>query len=235
MNEHFSKEELIARGWKAAQIDAVLDRADEFGPSGHWLNRTGKPYYLQDRVEVAAYRVGLASERPEDSLSNKWVFSEKPTSRPELTVDFHRLAEAVKEGASQALWSLRLCHPVLGRRPGTRESEKVLIEESLMALIARVFGPKLKTSDSLDRFLLERSTGAAQSLGPNWPATTAVRVARRAGYVSVATGEKAMRRSLDALALVHAGVVKSWDGRKLNLVEFLQYAPKLRFDSQVIA
>lgn len=59
-----SQEDLVAQGWSKRQIDAALDGPDEVGPSGHWLNATGRPHYDRDRVAVAAYRVGIQKQRP---------------------------------------------------------------------------------------------------------------------------------------------------------------------------
>ena len=45
-----SKDDLLSMGWTARQVEAALDEPDEVGPSGHWYNSNGKPYYLRDRV-----------------------------------------------------------------------------------------------------------------------------------------------------------------------------------------
>ena len=105
-----AKDELIASGWKERQVDAVLDEPDEAGPSGHWMNTHGKPYYFKDRVEVASFRIGLGSIRPPETWWRKWEHSEKPTSLPELTIDFHSLANLVIDHASRKFGALRLSH-----------------------------------------------------------------------------------------------------------------------------
>jgi hypothetical protein len=64
MPDLVSKDELIAVGWKDRQVDAALDEPDEHGPSRHWQNTSGTPYYRKDRVAVAAYRTGLTNRSP---------------------------------------------------------------------------------------------------------------------------------------------------------------------------
>jgi hypothetical protein len=88
-----SKDELIAAGWKDRQVDAALDEADEFGPSGHWRNTTGKPYYNRDRVAVASYRIGLTDQKPTDAQWKRWSNSIEPTAPPLLTFDFRAPAD----------------------------------------------------------------------------------------------------------------------------------------------
>ncbi len=155
-----SKNELLDAGWKERQVDAALDEPDEFGPAGHWLNTRGKPYYLKDRVSIAAFRLGLTRERPLETDWKKWAQSEKPTSPPELTVDFHRIADTCITSASRQFWSLRLSHPVMGRQGGTREKEEMLIEQVLIKLVEYAFGDKLKDSNALHHYLTERSVSA---------------------------------------------------------------------------
>jgi hypothetical protein len=56
----FSKSELLKRGWTERQIGLALDEADEYGPSNHWLNEYGEPFYDADRVEIAAHYLGIS-------------------------------------------------------------------------------------------------------------------------------------------------------------------------------
>lgn len=63
--ELVSKEELMANGWPSRLVDEALDLPDETGPSGHWLNTHGKPYYLRERVEIAWYRMGRTDTAPD--------------------------------------------------------------------------------------------------------------------------------------------------------------------------
>lgn len=225
-----SKQELLAAGWNERQIDAALDRPDEVRPSGHWLNTYGKPYFLRERVAVAAYRIGLAEQKPEASIWEKWVNHESPTFPPELTFDFHRLAGACLPGSSRELGRLRISHPVLGRLPGTRDKETKLIKEILIALVGQAFGVVLAGTRELNRFLSERADNAAELLGDPWPEGIEVRRANRSSYVSRATGTRAMQRFINALAFVHAGRILSHDGRILEVTKLLIYAPTLRFD-----
>ena len=230
-----SQEELVALGWTKRQIEAALDEPDEVGPSGHWLNTSGKPYYDRDRVAVAAYRIGLRKERPTDAEWQKWARGASPTSLPVMTADFHRLAEACLPGVTDRFWSLRLSHPIFGRRPGDREDEVALIEQCLMQLVRAAFGTDVAGAASLERFLREQSATAAEVLGDGWPEGIIVRPAGRASYVSKATSKKAMERFVCALSLVHVGAVTGPLGQLVNLREFLVYAPRMRFDRRSLA
>lgn len=230
-----SQEELVALGWTKRQIEAALDEPDEVGPSGHWLNTSGKPYYDRDRVAVAAYRIGLRKERPTDAQWQKWARGASPTSLPVMTADFHRLAESCKLGVSRRFRSLRISHPVMGRLPGTRATEVLLIEECLIQLVKAAFGTDVASADGLETFLREKSVTAAEVLGEGWPEGIVVRPARRASYVSKATSKKAIERFLCALSLVHVGAVTGAVGQRVNLREFLVYAPRMRFDRRSLA
>lgn len=225
-----SKEELFAAGWKERQIDAALDEPDEVGPSGHWLNTSGKPYYDRDRVAVAAYRIGLRLEKPLDAQWTKWEKSDKPSSLPLLTIDFHRLADECMKGASHQFRSLRLSHPVMGRQGGTRDKEKLLIEEVLTKLVLHASGVRLVNHQALEHYLFERSALASQTLGEHWPGDVVIRPARRTSYVSKATGNKSIQRCIDAISLVHTGQVQGADGKKFALIDLLIFSPRLRFD-----
>lgn len=230
-----SQEELVALGWTKRQIEAALDEPDEVGPSGHWLNTSGKPYYDRDRVAVAAYRIGLREERPTDAQLQKWSGRASPTSLPVMSADFHRLAEACQPGVSRRFRSLRISHPLMGRLPGTRASEGLLIEECLIQLVKVAFGTDVASADGLEKFLRKKSAIAADVLGDGWPEGIVVRPARRASYVSKATSKKAMERFVCALSLVHVGAVTGPLGHLVNLREFLVYAPRMRFDRRNLA
>ena len=230
-----SKDELIAAGWNSRQIHAALDEPDEVGPSGHWLNASGKPYYERERVAVAAFRIGLSDDEPSPNVWTKWARSELPTSLPTLTMSFHRLADSCIDGASHKFSSLRLSHPIMGRQGGTREREKKLIEDVLFCLVGHAFDVALKNSIELDQFLRDRAVIAAPSLGEHWPNGIAVRCVRRASYVSRATGKRSIQRCIDAMSLVHTGQVRSADARALDLIPLLVQAPSLRFDRRALS
>jgi hypothetical protein len=230
-----SQEELLAVGWKKRQIEAALDEPDEVGPSGHWLNTSGKPYYDRDRAAVAAYRIGLQKELPTDAQWRKWARSTRPTSLPVLTADFHRIADAWLPGVSNRFWSLRLSHPVLGRRPRTREEEALLIDDCLIQMVKAAFGIELENEEELEKFLTEKSTTAAQSLGVGWSEGIVVRPAGRTSYVSKATSKKAVERFICALSLLHVGAVKGVLGQLVNMRKVLVDSPRMRFDSMTLS
>jgi hypothetical protein len=191
--ELVSKDELIAAGWKNRQVDAALDEADEHGPSGHWRNTSGKPYYYKDRVAVASYRIGLTDQRPTDAQWKRWADSIEPTAPPLLTFDFHRLADRGIPDVSRRLWSLRLSHPVAGRLPGTLEKELLLIDEVLMKLVQLAFHVDLMNRVDLKRFLVDKAKSASSALGPHWSENVVARPSRRFSYVSKATSNKSIQ------------------------------------------
>jgi hypothetical protein len=226
----YSKEELISAGWKERQIQAALDEADEFGPSGHWLNTTGKPFYDKGRIEIAAYRIGLSNTKPDAALWSKWENSIKPTSTPVLSFKFHYLANECKPGISREFRSLRLSHPVMGRLPGTRSKEKEVIEGVLMEMVERASGQKLRGFNKLEDYLSGRTDTALQSLGQYWRKDVAVRPARRSSYISKGKSEIVVQRFIDSLALIHVGMVTDHNDQPLNIVEMLIKSPRIRFD-----
>lgn len=225
-----SKEDLIAAGWKSRQIDAALDDPDETGPSGHWMNKSGKPFYLRERAEVAAYRIGLSPQAPSAEVWDRWKDSERPTSLPLLTFDFHKLAEKCMPGVSREFWSLRLSHPVVGQRPGSETKEAALIERVLLEMTQQAFDVRVGGQAGLSSFLQDRAGMASWSLGPTWPGDVMLRPAYRASYVSKAAGKAHMQKALDALALVRCGQIVSPGGAWAELVDMLQRSPQVRFD-----
>jgi hypothetical protein len=174
-----SKDEMIAAGWKDRQVDAALDEPDEYGPSGHWRNTSGKPYYYKDRVAVAAYRTGLTKQKPIDEQWKRWADSIEPTAPPLLTFDFHRLANECIPNVSGHFWSLRLSHPIAGRPPGMEEKELLLIDEVLIKLVQLAYHVDLTNHVDLARFLAKKAKSASGALGPYWPDNVVARPARR--------------------------------------------------------
>lgn len=225
-----SKDDLIAVGWKARQIDAVLDDPDEVGPSGHWLSSSGKPYYLRDRVAVAAFRTGITEQKPTADVWNKWKSSAKPTSTPVSTFDFHRIADDCHAGTSRKFRSLRLTHPVIGRQPGTRDAEGDLIETVLRMLVQKSCGLNLVNASDISQFFSERSALSSAQSKKSWPQNLVVRSALRASYVSKATGKQTVEKFLDAMALVHVGAIRGYDSKVFEVRNLLICAPQVRFD-----
>jgi len=228
--EFVSKDDLLAAGWTALKIDAALDEADEVGPTGHWLNTAGKPYYHRDRVAVAAYRIGLKSEMPLSAQWTTWAQKAKPTALPLATFNFHRLADVVLSSENERFFSLRLSHPVLGRRVGTKDEERLLIEEVLKKLVMKVSGLQLESQKALLHFFSEKSVLAARGSEIQRPDEIVVRPARRLSYVSKAVSDKSIQRFIDVISLVHAGLVKDHDGQQIELIELLLHSPQFRLD-----
>ena len=229
-----SKDELIDDGWPNRQVDAALDAPDAVGPCGHWLNPHGKPFYNRERVAVAAYRMGLSDEAPPESHWAWWKNSLQPTCLPQLTFDFHRLANAYLPGSSHEFWSLRLSHPVAGRQPGTDSQESVLIERALIAIVSVTLGRVLDNWQALTDFLAERLAEASRAFGQCWPESVLIRPAYRSSYLSRATGKRSVQRFLNVLALTHAGLMRDANGEALELLQLLIGTPRFRIDPSAI-
>jgi hypothetical protein len=228
--KRFSREDLINDGWSDRSIDAALDAADEYGPSGHWLNKIGKPFYDAERVTVAAFKTGISKTRPSEKQLVFWGASEQPSSLPLLTFNFHRLAEVCDPSVSREFRSLRLSHPALGRQDGTLEKERQLIVKTLVKLIEYVLAIKLKDFNALTQYLSNRSMKEAAPLRAKLPVNVVVRKARRSSYVSRGTGTRSIQRFIDVLALICSGLLLGVDGEKIDLIDLLIRAPKFRID-----
>jgi hypothetical protein len=228
--DSLSKQELIASGWTERLIDAALDEPDEVGPTGHWLNTSGKPLYHPDRVAVAAYRIGLTDKKPEPAIWSAWIGGEKPTAMPLMTSDFHRIAEACIPGSSREIRTLRISHPVMGRLPVTRDQEMEAIGNILKAMVIKVHGAEMAKQSSLDGLLHNIAADAISELGDPWPKGVIARKAHRSSYISKAVGLPTMRKFLNAIALIYAGQVRSPDGKESHAINWLIRAPKMRFD-----
>jgi hypothetical protein len=225
-----SRADLHADGWTDRKIDAALDEADEYGPSGHGRNTTGVPYYDASRVAVAAYRVGLSTTKPPGDKLIFWQFSLQPTSFPIATIDFHRLAEVCLPGSRHEFYSLRLSHPVGGRRPGTRKKEADLIKRVLQAMLNVADGGGHEASINITAQLAARARDASQRLGQSWSHDVCLRPALRQSYVSRASSTRAISCALDILSMMHVGVLKTPTKDAEPLVDLLIKWPVLRFD-----
>jgi hypothetical protein len=230
-----SREELISVGWSDRLIDAALDAADEYGPSGHWLNKTGKPYYDEERVKVAAFKTGISKIQPNQKQLALWGASERPTSLPLLTFNFHRLADVCDPSVSREFWSLRLSHPGLGRQGGTLEKERLLIVKTLIKLIEYSSAVKLENFNALTQYLSDQSVKEAASLRAKLPVNAVVRKARRSSYVSRGTGIRSIQRFIDVLVMIYSGLVLGVDGQKVDPIDLLIRSPKFRIDFQELA
>ena len=228
--EFITVQELLAEGWKERQITAALDRADDFGPSKHWFNTTGTPLYYRDRVAVAAFRCGISGTKPGEDLWKKWKDSHRPTSLPVLTFDFHRLADEVLPGSRSEIWELRLAHPRLGRRPWTVGDEKTIIEKVLLAMIQTTSNKLISTREDFEQFMLEHALQASSRLGREWPDDVVVRPALRRSYISRATGPQTIAKFLDAISMVHSGLIKMAQNTYVDYSELLIKSGRLRFD-----
>ena len=222
--------QLLAMGWTERMVKAALDEPDEVGPAGHWLNTSGKPYYHPGRVAVAAYRVGLADHKPDLSTWNTWVSGAKPTGLPIVTFDFHRIAGACKPGARGHLDGLRICHPYWGRQRGTETREAIFIIKVLMLLIRKTHGIEMAVRHDLDVFFEDTADKAVSELGEPWPKGVVARKAHYANYVSKAVSLSAMRKFVNALALIHTGRMRLPDEEASDVVRWLIRAPRMRFD-----
>ena len=231
MTAAISKNELLERGWTDRQIGLTLDKADEYGPCGHWLNSYGEPFFDAERVAVAAYYLGLTGfPKPTDQELAWWNSASKPTRLPVLTFDFHRLSAAYAPTLSREFGGLRISHPILGRVPGTQQEEAELIENIICMLLTRDEEIEVTGwSDAEDR-LISRAEAAENRLGSPWPNVVA-RPMRRTTHIAKGTGPRALARALDALSLLYTVRVELvGEVHQSSLAELLVYSPALRFD-----
>jgi len=234
LNKLLSKQDLCDAGWEPSSIERILDGPDEVEPAGHWLNTSGKPMYLRERVAVAEYRTGRSKRRPNDQRLRKWLWHPKPTCMPLATFDFHRIADRYVPGVAQTFWSLRLSHPVAGRRPGTREDEVRLISEVLGKIITvhhRVMSSK---RDVIANWFNDHASTFVNRVGQKWSSGLIVRSVERASYVSRGVGPKTTDLFLGLLALVHVGNILGPDRKRISITEFLAMSPQLRFDPSTV-
>ena len=226
-----SRDELLARGWKAGWVDSVLDSPDGSEPTSHWLNKNGSPLYDRQRVRIAEYRMGFQNVRPAAAEIVKWINDSRPTSSPLAAFDFHDLAETCIPQSSHTFRSLRLSHPIMGREPGTSQRERKLIEDCLSCLINSAFDVEVSDAAGIHKFFEKSSILALSVLGDQWASTVRVRPAERASYVSRSKGESSVKRFICALTLIHTGHVRGARGELLQVSDLLKMAPRLRFDS----
>lgn len=168
-NDLMSKNDLLGMGWSARQIEAALDEPDEEGASRHRYNLNGKPYYLRDRVEVAAFSIGLTDKKPSRGQWRRWDADPRPTCLPVLTLDFRGLADMCISEVSREFWRLRLSHRVAGRRPGSKEGEEALIWKLLPMPAQYAFDTEVAGRRAVMRFLGQRARQAPAHLEPMWP------------------------------------------------------------------
>ena len=225
-----SREDLYLEGWTKRLIDLALDEGDDSAPSTHWLNTQGSPLFDSRRVAVAAYRIGLSSSRPDAANLHYFDRSMRPTSVPILTVNFHFLSDLLVPGANHKFYSLRLNHPIAGRRPGSIPEEEKLISQILQAWINRVDEIQIKNRRQIENYLNDRSELALSRLGDEWK-SVCVRRMRYGRYSSKASSKKSLTRALDVLSLVEAGKIVSPTGSYKPLIETLVSTPMLRFDT----
>jgi hypothetical protein len=228
------EDELRSRGFFGAT--RTLDDSEERGDAGHWLNTSGKRLYSLSRV--------IDAEQLRDSCSNGVyrharadVFnaSHRPRTPAIIVVDYRRILKRIAPEIAREIWSARLSHPVVGRRPGSRDREQKLVVEALIALMKYAGGPTTTSSQTLFDSLTERAGSAGARLGPPWPDV----VLRRAdlGYdIARAVSPRAAGRLLDIYALVHAGRISGplTAGKTVSIVDLLIESPAMRFDHRIL-
>lgn len=232
-NKMLAKNELISLGLKSGWIDAVFDAPDEVGPSGHWLNKSGKPLYDIARIKVACARVGVKFSDLSELRIEGWISNDRPTSKPIFTFDFHALADYVMPGVAKEFRSLRICHPVLGRQNGTKIKEFQLIESSLRSMVEACF--QVDMADMEIEFFLSNIAGEAPKiLGLSNASEVLVRKAKLRSYVSKTTSFTSVKRFLYTMALIQIGAIRGPSDNVGDLRRFLSACPRIRIDSTAI-
>lgn len=228
--EFKTREDLCLEGWTRRLIDLALDEGDDSAPSSHWLNSKGEPLFDSRRVAVAAYKTGLSSSRPDTVDFHYFDRSMRPTSVPVFTLNFHFLADILVPGTKAKFSSLRLTHPIAGRRPGSIAREEELISKILQAWISRVDDVELENRRKIQNYLKDSAELALSQLGDEWK-SICVRPVRYGRYTSKASSKKFFAKGLDVLSLVEAGKILPPTGIYKPLIETLVSHPILRFDS----
>lgn len=230
------EDELTIRGFRG--ITRILDDSEDRGDAGHWLNTTGKRLYSLSRVvEAEELRDSFSNGVYRHAKADAFNASARPRTPAIIVVDYRHILKKVSPEKPPEIWSARLCHPVLGRRPGSREREQNLIIEALIVLVtyAGDTRPRPTSELALLELLTVRAEGAEARMGSPWPDV----ILRKAdlGYdVSRAESPRAAGRLLDIYSLIHAGKINgplNADKPK-NLVDLLIESPVMRFDHRIL-
>jgi len=212
----------MAAGWGRRELADVFDAPDDRAASTHYLSLVGHPLYDAERVAVAEYRTGRASEPPSAPVWSHWRDSLRPTSPPLYTLGLDQIIRgAALDGGPR--------RPPFGSRWSTNR-----IRSLLTALIARVTGDLCASWDDAEQVLESRATVLA--LVGNLPAAgdVVVRPVTVSGYLSTASSAKALGRGLDFLSLIHVGHLLPPSRERTAVPELLVRWPDLRLDSRLL-
>lgn len=100
-------------------------------------------------------------------------------------------------------------------------------------MVEDVKGVKLGSVSDLECYLFEQADTTLQNLGDFWRDDVVCRPALRSSYLSIRTSKKFMGKCIDALALVHAKIVRNYKGQPENIIDLLIESPCIRFDTKV--
>ena len=232
MIETLSEDDILKR-MVIKSVTRVLDDSEERGPAGHWLNFDGTRMYAKSRVLIAE---ALIKEFHNDEYfhcdAEKLNTDSRPCTDAIFIIDYRTLLSEVDPQAKRAIWSTRLCHPVIGRMPGSREREIDLIALAISKFIVYVDdGASIPDLASIGHWMGSRATQAVDRLGPPWPRV----ICRRASLkkdITHAKSRRAFGKFLDILSLIHVNEIHldRFSGEPKNIFELLSMSPILRFD-----
>jgi hypothetical protein len=226
--------QLRLRGF--SDITRVLDDSEERGVAGHWLNTSGTRLYslarIRDAEELRDSCVDGIYRHPNADVFNA---SPRPRTPAIIVVDYRRILKTVAPEIAWKIGSARLCHPVIGRRPGSEGLERTLVVNALITLAAYAGEARPDSESALFDHLTARAKTAAIRMGPPWP-DVILRKADLAYDVSRAKSPRAAGRLLDIYSLIHAGNVNGPInvGNAIGLVDLLIDAPTMRFDYRIV-
>lgn len=237
MSNTLSEEEILDRG-RIWNVPLVLDDSEDRGPCGHWANTSGRRLYSLSRVlaaeDLLKNREGSQFVSEDAQRLNSSV---RPVTPAIFIFDYRQFLASLNEGELQhRIWRERLCHPVAGRMPRSREREVELIEEALTK-IARFAYPDLRFGSFPDLALhfSEISTEAHGALVPDWP-NVVVRSPRLRYNISRGRSRRAAQRVLSVLALLHSGRL-SHDlitSDTVSVAGLLSISPTIRIDHRIL-
>ena len=237
MSSALSEEKIHDRG-VIRNVLIVLDDSEDRGPCGHWADTSGRRLYSLDRVVAAEdllqNKEGLHFVRKDAKRLNENV---RPVTPAIFIFDYRPFLDSLTEGElKHRIWRERLCHPVVGRVPGSRERELRLIEEALTR-IARYAYPNLEFSGypDLELHFSGISTEAHAVLAPAWP-NVLVRSPSLRYNISRGRIRRAAQKVLSVLALLHAGRLghELITGDSSSVAGLLSISPTIRIDHRII-
>lgn len=232
MIETLSEDDILKR-MVIKSVTRVLDDSEKRVPAGHWLNFDGTRMYAKSRVLIAEalikeFHNGEYFHHDAEELNA----DSRPCTDAIFIIDYRTLLSEVDPQAKRSIWRTRLCHPVIGRMPGSREKEIDLIALAISKFILHVDeGASVPDIASIGHWMRSRATQAVGRLGPPWPQVLCRRASLKKD-VTHAKSRRAFGKFLDILSLIHVNEIHLdlFSSEPKTIFELLSTSPILRFD-----